>query len=144
MKNALHTLIGSVIIFSTVYTLMVAVGVVNTAKATSNPLAQLITPSGTLSLVANTPTNLPRPAGWTGKACTVILWNPSATPVYFGGPTLGDGGVTTGTVNVAGGMPICSDATQCIVGPVTLDITTIALISAAPVTGIRYAFGGGC
>lgn len=117
---------------------------INSAMATSNPLTQLITPAGTLT-VTSTPTNLPRPAGWTGKTCTVILWNPTATPVYFGGPTAINGSPTVGTVNVAGGIPICSDATQCIVGPVTLDVTTIALVSAVPaVAGIRYAFGGGC
>lgn len=143
MKNALHTLIGSVIIFSTVYTLMVAVGMVNTAKATSNPLAQLISPSGTLTVTA-TPTNLPRPAGWAGKTCTVVLWNPTATPVYFGGPTAADGSPTVGTVTVAGGMPICTNAALCITGPVSLDVGLVALVAAGPVAGVRYTFGGGC
>lgn len=147
MKNLIHTAIGTVIIFSTVYTLMIAVGAGSTAKATSNPLTQLITPSGTLTLTANTPTNLPRPAGWAGKTCTVVLWNPSTKPIYFGGITLGDGGVTTGTVNIAGGMPICADSTQCIVGPVSLDASSVAVVSAVNILAgdnVRYVFGGGC
>lgn len=147
MKNLIHTIIGTVVIFSTVYTLMCAVDPVKPAKATSNPLTQLVTPSGPLTLTANTPTNLPRPVGWAGKACTVVLWNPTTKPIYFGGITLGDGGITVGTVSVAGGMPICSDPTKCITGPVSLDVGSVAVVSAVNIVvgdNVRYTFGGGC
>lgn len=111
---------------------------ISTAKATSNPLSQLISPAGTLTLVANTLTALPHPAGWSGRACTIVVWNNTATPVYFGGPA----GV--GAVTVAGGMPMCTDATACITGPVSMDVGTVALIAGVGVAGIRYVFGGGC
>ena len=114
------------------------------AHATANPLAQLVSPTGTLTLVANTVTNLPLPAGWSGKTCTVILWNNTATPVYFGGPTGSGGASVAGTVSVAGGMPFCTDSASCITGPVSIDASKVALVAAVGVVGIRYAFGGGC
>ena len=107
--------------------------------ATSNPLAVFVSPTAPINLVANVPATLPKPAGFTGAACTIVFWNPTATPVYFGGVSPGVGAVT-----VAGGMPACTDAAVCITGPVSSDVRTLALVAGVNVNGIRYVFGSGC
>ncbi len=110
------------------------------ARGTANPLAQMISPTGTLVTVANTLQSVPKPTGYTGQYCTVVLWNNSTEPLYWGGPA-GVGAVTT-----AGGMPICTNLAVCRDSWVSIDSRNVAVISTNAIAAgnIRYAFGTGC
>ncbi len=114
---------------------------VHHASATANPLTQIMSPAGTLTTLANTIKNVPKPAGYTGTYCSVAIWNNSAEPLYWGGP-IG----TVGAATVAGGMPICTNTALCRDSWVTLDTAAVAVISANAIGAgnIRYVFGTGC
>jgi hypothetical protein len=126
------------------YLVVAGVAQVQTVYATANPMSQLVTPTTTLSLVANTPAQPTKPAGWGGRVCNVTIWNNTATPVYIGGPP-GPGGTTVlGTATVGAGMPICTDTAVCVKPLATVDASLVGLIAGVNVSGIRYFFGGGC
>lgn len=112
--------------------------------ATAEPMSQLITPTSTMSLVANTPASPPKPAGFSGKVCNVTVWNNTTTPVYIGGPPGAGGTTVVGTVTVGAGMPICTDTAVCVKPLATVDASLVGLIAAGNLSGIRYFFGGGC
>jgi len=139
MPFARHSIVRTLVLIAVGFIVGEAARPVPEARATSNPLAVFVSPTAPINLVANTPVTLPKPAGFTGSACTIVFWNPTATPVYFGGVSPGVGAVT-----VAGGMPACTDAAVCITGPVSSDVRTLALVAGVNVNGIRYMFGSGC
>jgi len=107
-----------------------------TAQATYKSIAVLKSPQAPLTLTANTVTLIP------GTFCTVIIRNPAANPVYWGGPT--SAGVAN-VVNTAGAHAICTNTTLCESDLLTVNVMTggIALLSTIN-TSVKYTVGEGC
>lgn len=106
------------------------------AQATYKSISVLKSPQAPLSLVANTITVIP------GTYCTVIVRNPVANPVYWGGPA--SAGVTN-QVNTAGSLAICTDTTLCESDILSVNVMSggISLLSTINTT-VRYTVGEGC
>ena len=106
------------------------------AQATYKSISILMSPQAPLTLNANTVTVIP------GTYCTVIVRNPVANPVYWGGPT--SAGVAN-VVNTTGAHAICTDTAVCESDILSVNVMTggIALLSTIG-TSVRYTVGEGC
>lgn len=107
-----------------------------TVQATSKPISILKSPQAPLSLAANVVTLIP------GTYCSVIVRNPAANPVYWGGPT--SAGVAN-VVNTTGAHAICTNTALCEGDMLTVNVMTggIALLSTI-LTSVKYTVGEGC
>lgn len=127
--------LGKIVFLVAVYGI-VTTGQVRNAGATYRSISILKSPQAQLTLPANTVTTIP------GTYCTVIVYNPAANPVYWGGPTAA--GVAN-VVNATGSLAICNNAALCKDDILTVNVNTggIALLSTV-LTTVKYTVGEGC